>query len=416
MLNYWNIAVVATSGLHSEAKAIRRRLARVWTSQPAAKFTMLNPSKLTDSAVEQLDAVVLVVDAGGKHGSLVHPLALLDDCHVPVVALLDKSPEIGSVFEQTGVLIVDRQTQGEAICARIHGMLHRQREVNHLRREVGLARISHGGLGDEVAKMHGELELAALAQRELLPDTLPELHGVSVAALWRPAQYVSGDIYDVLQLDSDYMGIFLADAVGHGVSAALMTMVICQSLTTTLTEGSSRQILEPCEVLTRLNDQMIGRRLHPSRFATAVYAVIDCRSRRLAIAGAGHPPPLLLGEDGTSRALETSGGLLGVFENEQYDQVEMELNAGDRLLLYTDGFERAFPADDGKSRLPWTRYREEFEHLNHDSPAEMIDAVERRLDVQLGSLHQADDLTLLCIHAGPLPTAEQVTDTEKIAA
>ena len=109
----------------------------------------------------------------------------------------------------------DAPTPGDILCARLHGMLHRQREVNRLQREITVARRSHGGLGDQVAKMHDELELAAQAQRELLPDKLPRRHGISLAALWRPAQYVSGDVYDVIQLDEDHIGLFLADAVAN---------------------------------------------------------------------------------------------------------------------------------------------------------------------------------------------------------
>ncbi|MHC4129257.1 MAG: PP2C family protein-serine/threonine phosphatase, partial [Planctomycetota bacterium] len=153
----------------------------------------------------------------------------------------------------------------------------------------------------------------------------------------------SGDIYDVIRLDDDHLGVFLADAVGHGVSAALMTMVICQSLTTRVADGSSSRILDPADVLNRLNQQMLRQRLHPSRFATAIYAVIDCQRRRATVAAAGHPPPLLVHEGGGVDPLTAGGGLLGVFEDEVYDQVEVDLAVDDRLLLYTDGFEQARP-------------------------------------------------------------------------
>ena len=255
--------------------------------------------------------------------------------------------------------------------------------------------------------MHEELQLAAQAQREILPRQLPTMHGVSVAALWRPAQYVSGDIYDVIRLDDDHLGLFLADAVGHGVAAALMTMVIARSLITKVAEGSLWRILEPREVLGQLNEQMLGFKVQSSRFATAVYAVVDCRTRRMAIAVAGHPPPFLLHADGRSDALEASGGLLGVFDDEVYDQVEVQLKPGDRLLLYTDGFEQAFPSDGERRRLPTSRYREEVMQLSSaKSPEDMIDTIRRRLDVQSGSLHQIDDLTLICVQAGTESQAE----------
>ena len=99
---------------------------------------------------------------------------------------------------------------------------------------------------------------------------------------------------------------------------------------------------------------------------------------------------------------------LGVFENETYEQTERELAIGDRLLLYSDGFEQAFPPrtnDEHERRIPTDRYLNEFEQLRlGPSPSEMIDHLAARIDDQCGSLHQIDDLTLLCMYAGSLDT------------
>jgi sigma-B regulation protein RsbU (phosphoserine phosphatase) len=188
-----------------------------------------------------------------------------------------------------------------------------------------------------------------------------------------------------------------------------MTMVICRSLTTKIITGNSYRLLEPEEVLARLNRDMIRRQGRTTRFATAVYAIVNCRSREVRLAGAGHPPPLLLGADGSSRAIEPAGGLLGVFEDETYAQVSFEIAVGDRLLMYSDGFEQAFPtaqADAYERKLPNNRYREEFEQLAAaSSPTDMVKTISQRLDDQTGSLHQLDDLTMLCMRAGPLVTS-----------
>jgi serine phosphatase RsbU (regulator of sigma subunit) len=183
-------------------------------------------------------------------------------------------------------------------------------------------------------------------------------------------------------------------------------MIICRSLTTKIITGNTYQIIEPSEVLSRLNRDMIRRQGRTTRFATAAYGIVNCRSRIMRFAGAGHPPPLLIRADGSSRLLETSGGLLGVFEDESYEQIDVELAVNDRFLLHSDGFEQAFPspkADSYERRLPTARYRQEFHRLIEQStPKEMIGAIGRRLDDQRGSLHQVDDLTLICMRAGPL--------------
>ena len=126
----------------------------------------------------------------------------------------------------------------------------------------------------------------------------------------------------------------------------------------------------------------------------------------MRLAGAGHPPAIWHRADGSVEEIQTPGGLLGIFENETYDQVELELGVGDHLLLHSDGFEQAFPdptADHYGRRLPTQRYREEFEMLCKErSPDAMVKRIAHRLDDQLGSLHQIDDLTLLCVEAGPV--------------
>ena len=159
-------------------------------------------------------------------------------------------------------------------------------------------------------------------------------------------------------------------------------------------------------MLASLNADLIARQARTNRFVTAVYAVINCRSRVLTLAGAGHPSPIYMNASGETELLETPGGLLGVFEDESYDQIERELAVGDRILFYSDGFEQAFPeadADPYKRRLPTKRYLTEFEQLAKLSSAtEMIETMDRRLDAQAGSLHRIDDLSLICLHAGPL--------------
>ena len=407
----WNITVIADADHEIVAQAICRRLMNAWDISPGAIITSGRLDELTEAMVRELDAVVLIIDSASSHAQFLRPLAYLEDWHVPVLALLDEPPRPSNIFEHSGTLVDDRETSGPILCARLHGMLHRQREINRLWREMAVARRTYGGLHGEVNKIHEELHLAAVAQRERLPQEPISLHGVTTAALWRPAHFVSGDIYDIIRLDEDHLGLFIADAVGHGIAAALMTMVILQSLTTSEPDGSSIRILQPKEVLQRLNAQMIRHRGLPTRFATSAYAVINCRSRRLTLAGAGHPAPLLVHSDGRSVALETSGGLLGVFSDEVYDELDVELELGDHLLLYSDGFEQAFPQvrrDDASEDLPNTRYRQEFEQLCAlSSPQEMISTISRRLNLQSGSLHQADDLTLLCVHAGQLAAEDQ---------
>ena len=295
----------------------------------------------------------------------------------------------------------------EAITACLQSIVHRQREIDRLQAELATtARIAEG-VQEEMSRVDEELQMAAMVQREFLPRELPSIAGTDLAAMWRPAGYVSGDIYDVFRLDEDHVGLFIADAVGHGVPAALMTMVICRSLPTKeiSTDGGYR-VVPPGEALERLNRFMVSRKGQNARFATAVYVVYDTRRRVARVASAGHPAVIHLASSGSEDApkeIGSTGGLLGIFEDEQYGEVEVELRPGEGLVLHSDGFEQAFPhdlADHTRRRIPNERYREVIADLtSRDDPTDMIDAVRQLLDDHGGSLHQADDLTMICLRA-----------------
>ncbi|MHC4990855.1 MAG: PP2C family protein-serine/threonine phosphatase [Planctomycetota bacterium] len=397
------VAIAAFNGRVDEAEAVGRRLISAWPTSPRPEMSSMCADSLEGHDLADFDAVVLLADRACPEAVALTILSMLEEAGLPVMALLDERPAKGNCFEFGGALVHARQEDDLLLVGTLRGLGQRQREVRRLRHEAALAQRFRGGIEGQMAKMHDELQLAAMVQREFLPKELPPLHGVEFSAMWRPANYVSGDLYDVIRLDEDHVGLFVADAIGHGVPAALMTMAIYRSLQVKEIEGTSYRLVPPSEVLARLNADMIRRQSRVTRFATAVYAIVDCARRTMTIAGGGHPPPMLLRGDGTTEMIETTGGLIGIFPDEDFEEVEVELAVDDRLLLYSDGFEQAFPSDeansdDYKRRLPTTRYLDEFQALrNISSSNQMIAHMAQRLNDQCGSLHQADDLTLVCM-------------------
>lgn len=302
-----------------------------------------------------------------------------------------------------GVIVMKRDTDPNVIAAALYALVERQATVDALKSELRTTRRFQGGLRGQMEKIHEELELAACVQREFLPKALPSVGGIDFQVLFRPAGYVSGDIYDIQRLDEEHVGFFLADAVGHGVPAALMTMVLTRSLTTRVLEGSSYRILEPRDVLERLNREMVERHDESPRFATAVYGVVNTRTRHVRIAGAGHPPPLVIEGDSVER-IETQGGLLGVFAEDTYDQSEITLTPEQSLVIYSDGFETAFPspgADEYGRKLPTAHYLDHFVNMckrwRTTDLASAFRHLGHELDEQAGSLHQIDDLTVVML-------------------
>jgi sigma-B regulation protein RsbU (phosphoserine phosphatase) len=187
-----------------------------------------------------------------------------------------------------------------------------------------------------------------------------------------------------------------------------MTVYIKRSLRTgnrSDDSGKELRIIPPHEALAHLNRDMVRQQNGHVRFATACYGIIDCQTRKLAFSRAGHPYPLILRATGELQWLEPDGGLLGVFPDETFETVEVQLNDGDRLLFYSDGFEVAFPdvlsKNGQKSRMASSAYTEEFKALSHGTLDEAFSRLAKRLDEQSGSLNQIDDLTAVLVSIGP---------------
>ncbi len=319
---------------------------------------------------------------------------------IPVVVLRD-APTTDADLPPGVSFAIDQGRGPEHLATALHALISRQREVQRLQGEAVNAMRTSGGLRHEINTIHGELELASAVQREFLPRTMPSLAGVRSSALWRPASYVSGDIYAVTRIDEHHLGFFITDAVGHGVPAALLTLVISRTLQSKEIVDSSYRVLLPQEALARVNADMMTRVRRTTRFATAIYAVLDTRTFELSVSSAGHPPLIRLFNDGRIEFVKVEGSLLGVFAEEEFSATSIRVTEGEKLLFYTDGFEQAFPElgqDPAAPRLPNQRYLDVFREFAKDpTPEEFIAHVEERLNEESELFPQIDDLTLLCV-------------------
>lgn len=168
-------------------------------------------------------------------------------------------------------------------------------------------------------------------QRALLPETDPELLGYALSGMCLQLSAVGGDWYDYLHLEDKLWGIALGDVCGKGIAAALL-MSATRSLFRTAAEGSP----SPAEVLKRLNKSLV-KDLPTGRFVTLVYMILDLENATARLANAGHPSPLCVGgHSGVTELRCESGFPLGLMHSD-YSEVEVQLGAGDRVLIYTDG-------------------------------------------------------------------------------
>ena len=213
---------------------------------------------------------------------------------------------------------ITKPIQPEEVQVRVSNHLTRRR----LEREL---RQSRDRLDQELAK-------AARLQKQLLPRALPSPAGLEFGTFYRTSRHAGGDYYDVLDLGDDRFAVMVADVSGHGASAAIV-MAMIRSV---LHAHCGRQD-DPGAMLGYMNRHF--RYLWDDAiFATAIYAVVDMRQKILRLACAGHPPPLLVrsGEPVIAVAVDATVPLF-FGEMQEIPTSEQVLEAGDRLLFYTDG-------------------------------------------------------------------------------
>ncbi len=191
-----------------------------------------------------------------------------------------------------------------------------------------------------IAAVGRELETARQIQQSILPKQLPSQPGLAVAAHYDSMTEVAGDLYDFVMTPSGQLGILVADVSGHGVPAAIVASMVKIALA--VQEG---EISDPGVVLTRMNRALYGR--FEKAYVTAVFALIDPASGTLTYASAGHPSPLLRRGDGRVESLDERGIVLGFIPDAAYGTAVVRgLNAGDRVVFYSDGITEAARADE----------------------------------------------------------------------
>jgi len=180
-----------------------------------------------------------------------------------------------------------------------------------------------------------ELQEAREIQGKLIPKKLPEIDGYEVAGTTQPLRFVGGDYYNVARISPHRTVLCIADVAGKGMPAALLM----SSLQATL-KPLIAQNLAPRDLCYRMNRILCD--LTPvGKFVSFFYGILDNKENRLTYCNAGHNPPLLVRVDGSSAELKAAGAVLGQFPQWFYEQSEVQLRSGDRLLIFTDGLVEA---------------------------------------------------------------------------
>lgn len=250
-----------------------------------------------------------------------------------------------------------------------HARLH-EREVVNERRRV-------------------DIETAEQVQRHFLPKGRPALEEFEISDFYTAAQGVGGDYYGYIQLPGGKLAITVGDVAGKGVAAALLMARLCSDVRYALVTHDT-----PAEAVNDLNEQISGLVIF-GRFVTFALCVIDPAAKTATIVNAGHMPPILRNaETGEVREIgyESGGPPLGVCQY-KYEQIEIPLEPGDALLLYTDGLNEA---EDSAGRQ--FGYERIFETFGRPQDAHRtVEQLTKAIEEYTGDAEQVDDICMICI-------------------
>jgi phosphoserine phosphatase RsbU/P len=344
--------------------------------------------------------VVAQVRPDGLPGS--HVLICVERRHLPVVVL---GGDLAQLKQHVPEWLCDA-TRSDASADEIFGRACTLAKMSEYGRRMNaklrkLRRIGRH-LQCSYEQIDNELLLAGQLQRDFLPKQLPNVPGLQFVTLMRPYSWVSGDIYDIFRIDENHVGMYVADAVGHGVAAGLLTMFIKQAILPKRVENKSYRILPPAEVLHELNQSMSLHNLPNCQYVTICYSVINFRTRRVQVARAAHPAPVVMDRDGQIRPVECDAGcVIGVFPEQKYVQTEFDLQPGQRLVIHSDGLEEAF----GRSESQRHRWQRIFQRNCGRDIQAIFRKLQQVIDRTSGSLHPEDDITAIGVEAVDVPAA-----------
>lgn len=317
-----------------------------------------------------------------------------------------------AALPETTVPVIDRRLQpdptgtthlnADEITGRIRALCEIRHPLRRMREEIAELRHhrdSTDGLG---AHMSEQIRLASQIQKDLLPRKVEDIAPLEVNQLYVPADFVSGDTYDISRLDEHRFGFSIADATGHGLPAALLAILVKNSLRGKEIVNGSYRIIEPDELLARLNQEMLANHLQQCHFITALHAIFDRTTGTMRWARGGIPYPILIRPDEPPRQIRSNGGLIGAFEDQTFEAIECQLQPGDTLLFYTDGLEAMLLererscTDAAILTTPW------LERLAEDGPESAFEEIELLASSLSDDAWPRDDITALAIRmAGP---------------
>jgi phosphoserine phosphatase RsbU/P len=311
---------------------------------------LLKRESMQMDAVTSPDAVIAAVE-GGRYDLLLMDLNYTGDTTsgregIDLLARVQAIDSLLPIIVMTGWGSVDLavETMRRGVRDFVQKPWDNAHLLTTLRTEIEKGRLRR------VQQEHEERELeeARRIQRKLLPTTLPQIDGCEIASSWQPAAGVGGDCFDAIAFSRTRLALSIADVVGKGIPAALLMSNLQAAVRAFATEAA-----RPGELCQQVNRILCGN-IAEGRFISFFYCVIDSDLGVLTYANAGHYLPILIRANGQVERLDLGGAVLGVFPDAPYEQGQVSMTGGDRLILFTDGITEARSTADeefGEARL-----------------------------------------------------------------
>lgn len=252
----------------------------------------------------------------------------------------------------------------------------------------GLALQEYQHLREKQSALESEISVAANMQKTLLSTKKPEIPGLEIGAISVPANRMNGDYYHFIYDNDHTLGIALADVIGKGIPAALAMSMIKYSM-----DSFPEDLRQPSRILENLN-RVVERNVDPSMFITMFYGLYNPKDQTFSYASAGHEPGFYYHKETDHYSeIEAKGLVLGATNNATYDQEVTQIEAGDCIILLTDGVTECHLGDRFIERDEVLDVIKRYMHL----PAqEAVEHVYKHFE-RLQDFHLRDDFTLIII-------------------
>lgn len=252
-----------------------------------------------------------------------------------------------------------------------------------------------------------DLETAGKIQASLLPKSAVSIFDVQFNWMFLPSAFVAGDIFNYFRLDETHVGFYLLDVAGHGIPAALHSVTLSKILSPSDIHNSPLkhlvpdtphyQITPPAMVVKDLNSRFQADD-DIMQYFTMIYGVINVENRQATITQAGHPNPILVTKEGETTIVGSGGFPVGMLPDMDYDEFEVPLNKGDRLILYSDGIIECVNSENKQFSVE--RLIDLLNQHRNLSEHELIQKIEQALLQWKGNNDFEDDVTLLTLQIG----------------